>query len=284
LAFTPTEDKLVVFSKGEAKFHKLPSGERWQQEVVQTFPFDKKGDGTSDLIQDAKGELFVFVYDWRNSKSSIHDLLHGTEIRALHKRHIWYGGIGILHDHEGLKTQLREIPSTNILAEFVQPDRSNGFGEIAFTPDGRTVVYVDGKVRMWRDGAETTLDLDAHQEPALSSDGHFLAARVFRSYPTWLKPFVRRMGFTEHPRAVAVYDLGIGKEVGYMPEGQRGQFSPDGKTLAVATEDGVELHDLPLRKPRSRIAGVAIVFASSTFGVIQCVRWRRRKRAASIRG
>jgi hypothetical protein len=125
------------------------------------------------------------------------------------------------------------------------------------------LAFIDGKIHLWdvASGEERILDRQANEQPAISPDGEFLAVRIknWVRMKTWFNKLEDFLGIGSKPikgeRAVIIYELSGGDEVGFIADAAFPQFSPDGKTLAVLQPEAWALHlyDFPLRKPLAKI-------------------------------
>jgi hypothetical protein len=284
LAFTPSADKLVLFSWGEAKHHALPSGEIWQPPVKHDFAPDGFT-RVARLVTDGEQNLFVLVHDNQKATTSVHDLETGREISSWNRRPEMPENIpgGVLETSDK-GCEFREIPSGKVRAHLGPRDSHSLLSRRppvyhTATPDGRTLIAIDGKIRKLSGGEETQLELRANQFPAISPDGRYLAVLVnqAQSYG-WFARMLAKIGIPHRESYFAIYDLNAATEVARIPGVSHAHFSLDGKTLALFTDDAVELYDMPLAAPWGRIVVAAIAGASGVFVVAQWLRWRRSRR------
>ena len=284
LAFTPDADKLVTYSWGKAKFYKMPSGELWQPDVAHEFPKDGQWPTPSWLTSDAQGDLFVFVYNHVKGQNSVRELSTGNEV-AVWDCKIAYPLLfpGGVIETSADAIYAREMPGGKPRAKLVlppaNPASSPQLTYLIATPDCQTLVQIGGNVRMAVGNEQKDFSFWAHQFPAISPDGRFLAVLVNRShaYRDWMAKLLSKIGLRRPDSVFVVYDLTTGREVTELPGASSAHFSLDGKTLVTVTEDSIELYDVPLRNPWGWIVGVALACGSGVFLAGQWMRWRRRK-------
>jgi hypothetical protein len=281
LAFTPESDKLVAFGWGYVKYYKVPSGELIEPDAKHEFPRDEKRRRVSQLIGDAQGNLFVVVGELQKQTISIRELSSGREVIS------WassggptvFPGVILVIDSKG-RIELRDIPTGKLRCESAVRGLGGDRGHFACTPDGRIMIQIGSKTRVWIDGAETASHVELNGFSAVSPDGRLATARVhpLQSYPVWLNTILDGIGFRAHEPYQAIYDFATGQELARLPHAGVAYFSLDGRTLALATDDSLLLYDLPLRKPWGKVVGLALGCACVVFLAGQWFRWRRKAR------
>jgi WD40 repeat protein len=287
-AFSPGDDKLVLYSWGETKFHLLPTGKEWKPE--RKLKFDVNGlTRTGQLVIGVDGNLYVLIHDSVAKTTSVHDLATGDEISSWGDTkdapNTLVGGmIGSVLETSDVGWQLREIPSGKKRQQ--APVRTQVNSKIAreshtATPDGRTLVVVDGKIRTYADGQETKFDLRADDAPTISPDGRMLGALVVQERSEGVLSRILDNLRMRLVSCLVFYDLATSAEVGRLPRARVAFFSRDGSTVLTFTDDGVEVYDWPLRSPWGRIMGAAAAGATSVFVVGQWLRWRTRRKVVS---
>jgi hypothetical protein len=280
------DNLLAWLEKHKARFRRIPSGEQWEWESDTILPASR------ELQRDADGRLLVVVKD--DSGYSVRDLLSGKEVGTLPgdvdllPGGCWPGGC--LHrtqDHK--KIEVRELPTGQLRGELEFGElRSSTYGRLtpdpdwALSPDCKIAAMVSaGKVHVWdvRTGKRNQLDVPADHvclnerfAPALSTNGSHLVFRVNRpprTNPPWLDWVLARVGHV--PRKgpeLVLYDLTANREIASFedttadpdedPYIGRATFSLDGKSLAIAQGDTLDIYDFPLHRPWLRIAGYAL--------------------------
>jgi WD40 repeat protein len=75
-----------------------------------------------------------------------------------------------------------------------------------------------------------------------------------------------------------IHDLTTGRDVGAIPGDVYSRFAPDGKTIAVISQDGtLQFWDLPLGRSPWRIGTQAILAALVLFLLLQLTAWMWRR-------
>jgi hypothetical protein len=299
--------------RATAKFRKIPSGDLWEPGAPIEFPIDVENGITSRLTIDARGRLLVAILD-KSKPSSIRDLLTGKEVGTLPKWDSEWAlglvpGCNMRWVPNTGEIEVRALPSGDIrghlpanLLQGLLPQREvySVYFNCALTPDCNTLAKIDdGKIHVWDVSSRHYhfVNREASQFVGVSPDGRFLASQRFLPgawhpdpipwavpWLDWLMPQPRRSsGEWVQQSEVVLYDLIAQAEVtsfglNHANPGHQNpaRFSLDGQSLAIIGPDALELYDLPLRRPWSKIVGCALLAAASLWLVGWFLERRRR--------
>jgi WD40 repeat protein len=122
-----------------------------------------------------------------------------------------------------------------------------------------------------------------YARPTVSADGRRLAVSVDApavKRPAWLDQLRSWIGLKTangRPSELRIYEVETGREQARFPGGTKGYFSPDGRSLAVVSNE-IEVYDVPFRPPLVAIAGLAVGVGTVVY-LLAGVRFFRRKPA-----
>jgi WD40 repeat protein len=174
------------------------------------------------------------------------------------------------------------------------------------TPNGQILAYVDGRginiSDPWAKQMRTTpirsstylfnprWDSQNFYAPALCPTGETIAVSGIEdvNFQSPVSKLLARAGiavgnttYFERHRVVRLFDTATGEELASFSSATDAAFSPDGKTLAVAKGNQIELWDYPLpRPPKLAFAVLSGTGALVTF--ILASWWRRQRRTAIV--
>jgi WD40 repeat protein len=131
--------------------------------------------------------------------------------------------------------------------------------------------------RTWQPEGMIPRELD--QAPVFAPDSRTIAGAVlFYEEPTlldqWLRPTRGRVPF----RAVKLWEIPTGQEVAVLRGGVCFAYPPDGRYIAVGTENGsIQLWDIPPRRPWWTDSGLPVGFAVLALLAVRFV-WRAMRK------
>jgi WD40 repeat protein len=198
----------------------------------------------------------------------------------------WPRGMNLSGSWPPASTQLWDVPSLRQLATLREESL------VGWCPDGRLVTASeeflssgpDVRVRDGRSGAligEHRLEQPRSQWLPDTFRSSLMAAQFNSSPPawrTWLSQHISSKLFSATDTSyLQVVDIATGRVVGVLPETTEDiAISPDGRTAAVADQDGVRIWDLPPRRPVGLILGLMI--AEVALAIAWSALRRRRRR------
>jgi hypothetical protein len=290
------ETLCVEFDYGKARLREMPTGVLKSPDQSVEFPM-------GSLIADAKGHLFILIGAAKQRPWLIRDLLTGEEAGSISlppdkdffSIPNYPGFIRVWTREKGNSAlnELRQVPTGKLLWKETLNRNDMGDNEltkfIRITPDGKTTVRLyAGKVHLFDEvGNQRSFDWPRCDPPGpniedLSPDGRYLAFSGYkeRAEP-WLQKLYHWCGIRQNYRAVYLYDVKTGQEIGRFVDAWFGQISVDGNRLAVGGKEGWAVYDLPLRKPWPNIAGYALGVAASVF-LLGLILGKLRRKKASV--
>jgi WD40 repeat protein len=297
VAFSPDGQTFLVYVLGKIRSWNLESG--LETPTRKDNHFNQFFDGWSRLVTDSQGDIFVLFY--KEFVYQVWDINAGEELSSFPRwGHLGLSKVfpgGSISKH-GNRITVRDFPRGIVRGEIQLPKEARSRfwknrGEpdlnpnFAMTPDCQTLVNIYGNIHIWEvaTGEERMLERQANDHPTLTPDGKFLGAQIknWVRMQTWFNKLEDFLGIGSKPKkgekAVILYDLSSGDEVGFIADATLPQFSPDGKTLAVLQGRSLHLYDFPLRKPLGTILLFAFLGAAPILLLGQLAAFWKRRRA-----
>jgi hypothetical protein len=176
---------------------------------------------------------------------------------------------------------------------------SGGYGQAQVTADSRYLVhewYPNIHISEWKSGKKRKLPFSpgwcpASWDPiAIAPDGQTIAVPVRMDYGAyrrnWLRRSLSQAGIETSPPdhydwcRVQLYDANTGQQLVEFPRADCAAFSHDGKTLALATGEGVvELWDYPIARPPLLVFRLAAC-AMGVLTIAIASWWKRQRKSA----
>ncbi len=293
IAISPDNQYLVDVTSGKIKYYKIPSGESCEPDPNRRFP--EKSEWTDVVLcGDSQGRLLVVVndtlepnriYDWHSGKVFSEGFPYAD---------VFMGGFVEL-DNEEWVFQIRAFPTARLQGKVKIPEpiyaqffNLTALATKGLTPDCKTLVLVNGKVHVWDvpSGTQRDLDILAEEFLAISPDGRYLAVRNrLRGDPhPWLAWLMNWLAINSSGHDFVLYDLPSETVVTTIRNADWAQFSLDGQSLAIITDDTLNIYDFPLRKPWLKIAvcGVTAAAIAGLLAWLLGLRGKKSHRAGSV--